>query len=219
MPAGNAATSGVKEEIGVLQFDHLALAAQTLEEGVAHVEECLGVRLQPGGKHALMGTHNALLGLGGVYFEVIAIDPEAPPPGRPRWFALDDFSGPPRITGWIVRTEDLEAARAAAPPGIGTPIDLARGDLRWRMLVPDDGYLPFDGLFPAIIAWQGAAHPARLLAESGCRLRRMELIHPEAEALKAAMAGLLADERIAISPGPAPAIAAEFDTPGGPRRL
>ncbi len=219
MPAGNAATSGVKEEIGVLQFDHLALAAQTLEEGVAHVEECLGVRLQPGGEHALVGTHNALLGLGGVYFEVIAIDPEAPPPGRPRWFALDDFSGPPRITGWIVRTEDLEAARAAAPPGIGTPIDLARGDLRWRMLVPDDGYLPFDGLFPAIIAWQGAAHPARLLAESGCRLRRMELIHPEAEALKAAMAGLLADERIAISPGPAPAIAAEFDTPGGPRRL
>ncbi len=203
----------------MFELDHLALAAETLEEGVAHVEERLGVRLGPGGRHALMGTHNALLGLGDIYFEVIATDPAAPPPGRPRWFALDDFAGPPRITNWIVRTDDLAAARAAAPDGIGVPIDLARGDLGWRMLVPDDGRLPFEGLFPAIIRWQGTAHPARMLAESRCRLRRLELVHPEAEALRAALDGLLADERIAITSGPAPAIGAEFDTPGGRRRL
>ena len=37
-----------------------------------------------------MGTHNRLLGLGtNVYLEVIAIDTEAAPPARPRWFSLD----------------------------------------------------------------------------------------------------------------------------------
>jgi hypothetical protein len=37
-----------------------------------------------------MGTHNRLLKLGaGRFLEVIAIDPEAPAPGRRRWFDLD----------------------------------------------------------------------------------------------------------------------------------
>jgi hypothetical protein len=34
-------------------------------------------------------------------------------------------------------------------PGTGIPVDLARGDYRWRMAVPADGRLPFDSLpFP-----------------------------------------------------------------------
>lgn len=37
------------------------------------------------------GTHNRCLGMeDGIYLEVIAVDPEAPPPSRPRWFGLDD---------------------------------------------------------------------------------------------------------------------------------
>lgn len=39
------------------------------------------------------GTHNRCLGMeDGIYLEVIAVDPEAPPPSRPRWFGLDDPS-------------------------------------------------------------------------------------------------------------------------------
>ncbi len=55
-------------------FDHLAISAASLEQGALAVEAMLGVGLEPGGKHAFMGTHNRLLSLGpGEYLEVIAI--------------------------------------------------------------------------------------------------------------------------------------------------
>lgn len=73
------------------ELDHIVVAARSLEEGSAWVEAALGVKMLPGGKHALMGTHNRVLSIGnGRYLEVIAIDPEAPPPARPRWFGLDE---------------------------------------------------------------------------------------------------------------------------------
>lgn len=197
-------------------LDHIALAAETLAEGVAHVEAALGVRLGAGGQHAHMSTHNRLLGLGpSDYLEVIAIDPDAPPVAHPRWFRLDEFSGPPRLTNWICRVDDLAAALATAPPGSGRPVDLARGDLRWRMGVPADGRLPFDDCFPALIEWQGP-RPQERLAEAGCRLKRLEIAHPEALVL----AGLLPmdDPRVVFTPG-ARSLRATIETPHGPRTL
>ena len=52
------------------------------------------------------------------------------------------------------------------------------------MAVPADGKLPFDGCFPALIQWEGALHPARALPESGLRLTRLEIAHPQADALR-----------------------------------
>ena len=72
----------------MLAFDHLAVTAETLEEGVAWVEAALGVTMSGGGKHPYMATHNRLLGLGDLYLEVIAADPEAPRPDWPRWFEI-----------------------------------------------------------------------------------------------------------------------------------
>jgi hypothetical protein len=115
------------------------------------------------------------------YFELIAIEPGAPGPAQPRWFDLDNFAGPTRATTWICRCDDLDAALAAAPPGTGTPWALERGDLRWRMAVPADGKLPFDGLFPALIEWEGTAHPAPRLPDRGVRLTALELHSPDAE--------------------------------------
>ena len=156
-----------------LILDHLAVSALTLDEGVAVVEAALGVALAGGGQNPHMATHNRLLGLGDAYLEVIAADPAAPAPVWPRWFDLDRFTGPPRLTNWIAACDDLEAALAASPDGTGTPVDLARGDYRWRMAVPADGQLPFDGCFPALIQWQGALHPARALPDAGLRARAM----------------------------------------------
>ena len=99
-----------------LTLDHIAISAGTLEEGVAFVEAALGVPLAGGGQHPHMATHNRLLGLGDVYLEVIAADPAAPRPTWPRWFDLDRFDGPPRLTNWICRTDDLDAAVAVSPP-------------------------------------------------------------------------------------------------------
>ncbi|OYX45307.1 MAG: polyphosphate kinase [Rhodobacterales bacterium 32-67-9] len=198
-------------------FDHLAVSAATLEEGAVAVEQALGLPLGPGGVHPFMGTHNRLLGLGeGEYLEVIAIDPAAPKPPHPRWFRLDRFSGPPRLTNWIVRTDDLEAALAAAPAGAGRAVDLERGSYRWRMGVPTDGCLPYDDAFPALIEWTGALHPAAALPELGCRLVRLEIAHPDAAALRAALP--CADPRMIVVPGKR-ALRATIATPHGERHL
>ncbi len=200
-----------------LRFDHIAISAGSLEEGVAWLESALGVAMAGGGQHPLMATHNRLLGLGDLYLEVIAADPSAPKPAWPRWFDLDNFSGPPRLTNWIAACDDLEAALAAAPPGSGHPLDLQRGDYRWRMAVPSDGKLPFDAAYPALIQWQGTLHPARALPDAKVRLTRLEIAHPHAVALRAALP--LADPRIALVPGPAKALRATFSTPHGIRHL
>ena len=202
----------------MLRLDHLAVSAASVEEGAAWVEMALGVPLVKGGTHPSMGTHNRLLGLGDLYLEVIAIDPDGATPDHPRWFGLDTFGGAPRLTNWICRTDDLDAALAAAPPGTGTATDLARGDYRWRFAVPSSGRLPFDDCFPALIQWQGDLHPARTLRDHGVRLSRLDITHPEAPALRAALPGLT-DPRVTVGRGPYPALRATFDTPAGPRVL
>lgn len=200
----------------MLRLDHLAVSATTLDEGVAAVEAALGLPLQPGGKHPHMATHNRLLELGDVYLEVIAADPEAPAPSWPRWFDLDHFQGRPRVTNWICNCDDLDAEVALAPEGVGAPVDLQRGDLRWRMAVPGDGKLPIDGCFPALIQWLGP-HPVERLPDQGARLRRLEIAHPQASALRPFVK--LQDSRVIFVPGPEKAIRAEIETPAGLRVL
>ncbi|MCC5982852.1 MAG: VOC family protein [Rhodobacteraceae bacterium] len=201
------------------RLDHLAIAAETLDAGVAAVEAALGMALHPGGRHARMGTHNRLLSLGPAeYLEVIAIDPDAPAPDHPRWFDLDRFTGRPRPQTWIARCDDLQAALALAPEGAGRPLDFARDDLRWRMAVPADGRLPFDSLFPALIAWQGARHAAARLPDTGARLEALVLRHPQADALRAALGPLMNDARVSVSTGPV-ALSAAIRTPHGLRVL
>ena len=201
-----------------LELDHLAIAAETLEEGREAVEAALGVALRPGGQHAHYGTHNALLGLEeGLYLEVIAVDPEAPEPGYPRWFDLDRFTGRPRPHVWICRTQDM-AGFVGRYPQAGVPVALARGDLQWQMAVPETGILPRDNSFPAVIEWQCKAHPAALLPPSGVALRRLVIAHPEAEGLSALLQPELRDSRVVFETG-ARAMLAEFDTPHGIRVL
>lgn len=202
-----------------LTLDHIAISAATLEEGAAWVEMALGVPLAGGGKHPHMGTHNRLLSLGDLYLEVIAIDPAAPKPGHPRWFDLDRFQGAPRLTNWICRTDDLDAALAAAPPGTGTATDLQRGDFRWRFAVPATGRLPFDDCHPALMQWQGDLHPTRTLRDHGIRLSRLEISHPQADALRSALDGQLSDPRISVHLSPYRSFRATFQTPHGPRVL
>lgn len=198
----------------MLILDHLVLSANTLAEGVDTVETALGVSLDAGGEHPLMSTHNRLMGLGDIYLEVIAINPDAPRPPHPRWFDLDHFSGRPRLTNWVLACDDLDKALASLPKGVGAPTELARGDLRWRMAIPPDGRLPLAGAHPAVLEWQGA-HPAQRLPDRGVRLIRLEVITPDAGALD----GLLDDPRVTITHGPAVAIQALFSTPHGLRVL
>jgi Glyoxalase-like domain len=201
----------------MLEFDHIAVSARTLDEGTRAVEAALGVRLSAIGHHAHMGTHNRLLGLGpDLYLEIIAIDPDAPMPAWPRWFDLDRFTGPPRITNWVCRTDDLDAALAGAPDGAGVATPLSRGDFRWRFGIPATGVLPFADAYPALIEWQGDLHPAQRLRDQGIRLTRFEVVCPDAEALRAAVA--IDDPRVSFVTGPK-GFRPTFDTPNGVRAL
>lgn len=205
--------------MAILTIDHLAVAATSLEAGAAWVEAALGVPLSPGGQHPAMGTYNRLLNLGASeYLEVIAIDPAAAVPGRARWFDLDDFAGPPRLTAWVARCDDLEAALNALP-GSGAALALSRGDLRWEMAVPKDGRLPFDGAAPALIRWEGSAHPAACLPDHGCRLAALEITHPQPSRLQTALAPLIDDPRLSIEYGACVALRATISTPNGDRIL
>jgi len=201
----------------MLTLDHLAVAGETLEEAVAHVEEALGVKMGPGGEHAHFGTHNQLIGLAdGLYLEAIAANPAAETLPYPRWFDLDRLEGAPRLGNWICRTDDMDAELARLYVNAGNVVHLTRGDLRWRMAVPDSGALPYDNRFPALIQWDVAVTPAELLTPSGVALVQLEVVHPEAEDLRATVG--LGDPRVVYLAG-APELRATFDTPHGRRVL
>lgn len=161
-------------------LDHLVVAARTLDEGGSWVESRLGVAPVAGGKHATMGTHNRLLGLGAeVYLEVIAIDPEAARPGRPRWFSLDTpemqerLEQGPALIHWVIRTQSIEEDARRCPDALEI-LDLSRGPYRWRLGVPPDGHLPCGGRCPTLIQWEGNAHPAMSLPDSGYRVAELQ---------------------------------------------
>lgn len=196
----------------MLKLDHLAVAAETLEDGRSWVENALGVPMQDGGQHAHFGTHNALLGLGDIYLEVITLDPSAQR-ARPAWFGLDTFSGPPRPANWI-----CQAPLDFAPEVTGPPIALERGDLRWQLTVPDDGHLPMEAGFPSIIQWGDMAqHPAGKLVDVGCRLAALTVCHPQADWLQDRLR--LDDPRVGFEAADAPRLVFEIDTPDGRKVL
>lgn len=200
-----------------MNLDHLAVAGETLEEAVAHVEDVLGIKMGPGGQHAHFATHNRLIGLqDGLYLEAIAPDPSVEAPAYPRWFDLDSFRGPPRLNNWICAADDLEMALQGLPEGAGHPVALQRGALRWLMAVPPDGKLPCNGAFPALIEWQVPTPPGQTLAGSGLRLQRLEIAHPEAAWLREVVP--LVDARVQFVQGD-PELRASFETPHGIRIL
>lgn len=190
------------------------MTAASVETGAAHIEGALGQPMGPGGQHERMATHNRLVGLDGPYLEAIAADPDAPSPGRPRWYNLDNRTGGPAFDHWAVRVDDLDAA-VATFPNAGEILSFARGDLRWRMAVPPDGRLPFDGCFPALLQWD-TAPPA--FPDIGLRLEALSIRHPHAGALRKALDGLLSDARITVADGPA-GLRATIATPDGLREL
>ncbi len=212
------------------EFDHLVVAADTLERGTAHVEQCLGARCVPGGRHPTLGTHNALLGLGhDRYIEVIAIDPEAETPTTPRWFGLDDpaiqatLRARPRLLTWVARSSDLGAAVAACAHDAGRPRPMQRDDLHWRIAFPGDGALIEDGLVPPLIEWgSGVRHPARRLPDAGLRLRALHGVHPDPARVQERLTPLSLSGVLTLEAGDAGAAAhlrAGIETPDGLRWL
>lgn len=204
------------------RVDHLVLMAATLDEGVQWCEATLGITPGPGGQHALMGTHNRLFSIASrrypqAYFEIIAIDPQAPAPApaRPRWFDMDDLTlreavarSGPQLTHFVVRVPDAQAALTALGAlGLdrGEVLQASRptanGLLQWQITVRRDGQRLLDGTLPTLIEW-GHTHPAQAMAESGITLQDLAVTHPQAPTLSAAYHAIGLNG-VRISSGPA----------------
>jgi len=205
----------------IVEPDHLVVAALTLAQGCDWIEAQLGARPQPGGKHANMGTHNALLGLGPrFYLEVIAIDQDGVAPPRPRWFDLDEprmkaaLAEGPQLVHWAARTDDIEGAVRRVPE-LGVVTRASRGEWSWRITIPDDGHRPGRGLVPTLIEWPGPRHPADALPDSGRRLTVLAGEHPEPAAIRASIAALGLSDTLKITYAKSPRLAAMIRTPRG----
>ena len=191
------------------EIDHLVVAAATLAEGIAFIERALGVRVPLGGKHPRMNTHNAVMRLGpSVYFEIIAIDPDAGPPEASRWFSLDDpamrqrlaTTGPFLIT-YVARTKNLDLVAKASKVDIGPIQSMSRGDLSWRAAIPLDGGLKSGGLFPGlIIEWSEGPHPMEKMADFGMTLERLVARTERPSELREQLAAIGLNSGIDIQP-------------------
>lgn len=190
------------------EFDHIVIACTDLDEGAAMLSGLLRAAPEPGGKHAFMGTHNRLWRMGvREYIELIAIDPEAPAPAHPRWFGLDQFDGPPRLVAWVCRMSNLKA-----PEG-STIMKARRGDLSWRITIPDSGVSAMNGLDPLRIDWGDGPHPADAMPDHGLRLIGLDLTWPKPPRLP------ITDPRIKVKAGEVAAagagLVAHISTPQG----
>jgi len=207
-------------------LDHLVLATHDLAQGAAWLEDHLGVPLSPSGVHVAMGTHNRLLKLGpSLYLELIAVDPNAPVPPWPRWFALDTprmqarLAERPRLIHWVARSTDILAESAACPEPLGEITPMQRGDFEWLITVPGNGHLPGDGLVPTLIEWRVPRHPAATLPEAGCALLKLEGFHPDPESIRTSLAALGLEAALALHAGKEAELVAYVETPRGLREL
>jgi hypothetical protein len=184
-------------------IDHLVVVARTLDQGVQWCEATLGTTPGPGGEHPLMGTHNRLLRISTdayprAYLEIIAINPAAQPPGRRRWFDMDDqlliqaVRVQPRLVHFVASTQDAPAALKSLRqlgiergPLVHAERPGAAGMLRWQISVRRDGQRLFYGGLPTLIQWN-ELHPADAMPDSGLALTSVDVRHPRMADLRAA---------------------------------
>lgn len=211
------------------RIDHLIVAANSLDEGVRWCQNTLGLMPEPGGSHALFGTHNRLVRLQSAvhslaYLEIIAIDPSAKPTNArhlPRWFDLDapsiqqqlQLEGP-QLIHWAASVPNLATTVTnlrALGIDRGCLIEASRpalqGLLQWKISVRDDGQRLFGGTLPTLIEW-GNEHPAHSLTAPALNFLSLRLQHPQAEQLQLALATIGLDD-VPVSVGPA-GLFAEF---------
>ena len=199
-------------------LDHLAYGVPDLDAACHELAERLGVRPMPGGQHRGLGAHNAILAVGeGIYLEVIAPDPNQPPPSRPRPFGLDSLVDP-RLVAWAAKAPDIdsrvERARSAGYDP-GNVIKLGRelrdgGQLEWRLTFPEE--LGGDGLVPFLIDWGSTPHPS-ITAPQGCSLLSLRSEHPQPELVTRQLRALEVDLNVAR--GPAGSLIVTLMTPKG----
>ena len=202
----------------ISSIDHLVYATPDLNRGVEEIEKLLGVRASAGGQHPGRGTRNALLALGPTtYLEIIAPDPEQPPPKEPRPFGIDRIKES-RLVAWFVSGYDLERLRDEAVSK-GVPLGEVKSgsrrrpdgvQLSWRFT--DPSVLVGDGIFPLFIDWGESPHPAGTAAK-GATLVSLRAEHPDVRGVTGMLRQLELD--LPVERGQSPALIAVIEGPRG----
>jgi catechol 2,3-dioxygenase-like lactoylglutathione lyase family enzyme len=202
------------------RVDHLVLATPDVEATTNDLARVLGVRADPGGRHAAWGTRNAVIALGdSIYLEIFGPDPAAAasPGDHARPFAVDRLRAAKLVT-WAATAPDLEAlVTRAREHGIDLASVQTRGrmrpdgvELKWTMTDP---LAPrWDGIVPFFIDWGDTPHPAATSMRGG-ELLRMSAVHPRAEEVRAILQALELD--LSVEEGPSPELVATIRTAGG----
>lgn len=212
----------------MLTLDHLSIIAPSLQKGIDHVRQCLGIDIPYGRVHPDMGTHNHVLRLGeDVYLEVIAIDPDAAPPGHPRWFGLDDQDAVRAacntglwLRGWVARTQHMDTVLAQHGQLLGCKTQLSAGAAApYFFAIPPGGALPLAGLAPCLIDRGQRPPPVASMPDLGARLHRFTIEHPEPGVVEALYDALGIENRPNVQKGVSFRYRAEIHTPGGLKAL
>lgn len=148
------------------QVDHLVVGSADLDVGARWVEDRLGVAPVPGGVHDGFGTRNALVGLGDLYLEVLALDPAQMGPSSPLSEQITGLTAPTLLTLAVARS-NLENA---------VPMTRVRPDgvrLRWE--------LEFTSTPLFFIDWKDCPRPTGL--PDGGRITSLVVTTPEPKLL------------------------------------
>lgn len=201
-------------------LDHLVIAAPTLHAGVEWIERLFGVRMNPGGKHPRMGTHNALLKIGArQYLEVIAIDPDQSAPNRERWFGLDhiDSSTEPAFITWVARTSSIRSAVHVLPWNASSIETMNRGTLEWSITIPKHEDWKAQSHLPLLIQWGDDRHPTDHLTDASVRLIALRIEDPNPEQIRSRFRQMTFEDsrgQVEVHTGPRQ-LKAAFETPRG----
>jgi Glyoxalase-like domain len=202
----------------ISRVDHLVYATPELNRGVEEIEKLLGIRATAGGQHPGRGTRNALVALGPTaYLEIIAPDPEQPPPKEPRAFGLDRLKES-RLVAWSVNGHDLKRLRDEAVSkgvSIGEVKSGSRRrpdgvQLSWQFT--DPSVMVADGVVPFFINWGESPHPARTAAK-GATLVSLRAEHPDVRGVREMLRQLGLE--LPLKRGPSPALIAVIEGPRG----
>jgi len=190
------------------RIDHVVIGAANLIAGTHYLETKLNTKLSPGGEHKVMSTHNKLLKLqSSMYLEVIANNPNADAPSRPRWFSLDEsnikekIKNTPRALCWVLEVANLEDTVKQCGYNPGEILQLSRDDLTWKVTIPSDGKLIENGVLPILIEWSNDQHPSKKLNNSNISLNKLALFHPEPNKIQKIISNLIQSDLIHVSEG------------------
>lgn len=175
---------------GAIWLDHVLLGTPDVAATAATITEALGVTFSGGGTHRGLGTHNVVLGLGGVYLEVIGPTDDDPDfSGDPRWFGLDDLTAA-RVVAYSTGVADIERQVARARERGWDPGDIVSqsrdtpdgGSISWRRTQTDIDF--HGGVVPFLVEWKDSPSPADSLPPEA-RLESLALSHPDRERVRA----------------------------------